>query len=526
MFSYNTPNFIKKIDARALSIFFTVVFALSIIPMLVLGFYDWPSADDFSMALQPHQYYAQTGSVFGAVVASLKKSWWVYSQYEGYFFSIILTCIAPNVFGEGWYFVTPFIILGMLIFGVCYFFDALFVRAWKMDKHLANTSAMVTLILMIHCLSGRGLRFEAFYWYSGAINYTFTFGMAFFWLGLVIRSVYDDSRGHRKGKLIWAAFWGFWMGGANYLTALELAICSVLMLFVFFMIKKNIFKLEGADEGQKRSFGLIWIPFVTNLIGFACSCFTPGNLVRSSETNHYGPVKAILLSLHSTFDMMINDMSRWELYAALVLLIPVFWKMGERMKQRLGHPIMFALFAFLMASSNMTPAFFAVANVGAGRIQVLGWMEYVFLMVMVTFYFTVWARQHLEKRDSAVLSDVSAGNTAPSGSFSESSSLVIVLCLGFILAGSVLCVVPNGYYYSATSAVTDLVSGNARGFKDENIERLQILNDDSVKDAVVSEHEYQPEMLYSWDVTRDKKEWMNTAVAVYYNKDTVVLADE
>jgi hypothetical protein len=516
MFSYNTPNFIKRIDVKKLSIFFTVLYVLSLIPMLVLGFYDWPSADDYSMALQPHLYFAQTGNIFGTIIESLKKSWWVYSQYEGYFFSIILTCIAPNVFGEGFYVITPFIIIGMLTFGVCYFFDALFVRVWKLDRYLSNIAAMTTLILMIQCLPESGMRVEAFYWYSGAINYTFTFGMAFFWLGLVLRSVYEDSEKVRKRKLIWAAFWGFWMGGANYLTALELAICSVLILIIFFMIKKGAFKLEGACEAQQKSFGYIWIPALTNLAGFACSCFTPGNLVRSAETDHYGPVKAILLSIHSTLDMMFNSMARWELFVALVLLIPVFWKMAGQMKQKLSHPILFSLFAFLMASSNTTPAFFAVANVGAGRLRALAWMEFVLMLVLVDFYFTTWARQNL----------FGADNAEKSGQFSERSSVVIVLCLVFLAAGSCLCVIPNVRYYSTTSAISDIATGTAATYRRENLERLEILQDDTIKDASLPEHKAQPEMLFYWDVTPDKSEWINSATANYYYKDSVVLINE
>ncbi len=519
MFSYKTPNFIKKIDTRALSIFLTALYVVSLIPMLVLGIYDWPSADDFSMALQPHQYFVQTGSVIGTIGAAFAKTWWIYTNYVGYFFSSFLTCLCPSIFAETLYVVTPFMMLGILTFGVCYFFNALFVRVWKLDGHLSNSAAMITLILMVQCLHEKGLRFEAFYWYSGAINYTFTFGLAFFWLGLILRSIYDESAGSRKRKLIWAAFWGFLMGGSNYLTALEMAICSFLTLVIFFMVKRNIFTLEGVSEDQRKSFGFIWIPAVMNIIGFACSCLTPGNLSRSAKTEHYGPIKAVMLSLHSTLYMMINEMARWELFVALVLLIPIFWLMAARLRQKLQHPLMFALFAFLMVSSNMTPAFFAVASIEAGRIKVLAWMEFVFMMVMVVFYFTAWMRQHL-------LGMPDEADDTKGRSYSETSSLIIIMCLVFLAAGSVLCVIPDSRYYSCTSAITDLANGSAAGFRQESEERLLILRDDSIKDAALPEHKYQPEMLFSWDVTPDPDEWINTAAATYYNKDSVVLVNE
>ncbi len=91
MFSYKTPGLHIKLNTRKLSILFTAAYVLSLIPMLVLGFYDFPSADDFSMALEARQYFAANGGFFGTLIASLQKSWLVYSHYEGYFFSIILT---------------------------------------------------------------------------------------------------------------------------------------------------------------------------------------------------------------------------------------------------------------------------------------------------------------------------------------------------------------------------------------------------------------------------------------------------
>ncbi len=520
MFSYETPKLKFQISHRQLSIFFTVIFVLSLIPMLILGFYDWPSADDYSMALQPHLYFVERGGILGTIWASLEKSWWVYSQYEGYFFSIILTCICPSVFGEGFYVLTPFIILGMLTFGVKYFFDSLFVKVWKLDKDLANVAAMLTLIMMIQCLPRGGLRVEAFYWYSGAINYTFTFGMAFFWLGLLMRSVYEEDAKKRKRKLIWAAFWGFWMGGANYLTALELAICSVLILFIFFMIKRNVFKLEGADEGQKKSFGYIWIPTAVNLIGFACSCLTPGNLVRSAETEHVGAIKSILLSLYSTTDMMFNDMLRWETVVMLILLVPVFWKMAGKMQQKLKHPLMFILFAYLLVSSNMTPPFFAVGNIGAGRLKALGWMEFVFMLVLTTFYMTTWVRQQLQEKGAVKSLDE---KTVLGDKFSITETTMILSCIAFLFLGSIISVMPEGRYYCATSALEDLIRGDAATYKAENLERLVILKDDSIKNAELKEHTVQPEMLMYWDVTEDPNEWVNGATAKYYYKDSVVL---
>ena len=507
MLSYKTPMWKYKITTKQLRMFFGALFVLSMIPLLVLGSYDFPSADDFSMALQTHQEFAASGNVFFAIGAALKKAWLIYSQYEGYFFSIILTNLCPSAFGIGLYFLVPFIILGMLVFGVIYFFDSLFVWAWKLDKDLARTTAYITLMLMIHCMAKGNPRVEAFYWWSGAINYTFTFGMGFFWLGQILRIVFDDGKGRRGRRLFWAGFWGFWLGGANYMSALELAICSVLILVILFMVGRGKFIINGEANIIK-----IWIPAVANLIGFACSCFTPGNFVRSAETQHVGAAKAVLLSIYGTFDLMVNDMARWELLAALMLLGVIFWKMAGGLKVRLEHPFMFSLFAFLMASSNLTPPFFAVGNIEAGRLFALAWMEFVVLSVLVVFYWTTWIRQRINGIEEVT-----------DGKFSSMLSMMIITATLFIGFGSLLCVIPDEGYYTCTEAVYELVSGEAGTYKAENDERLAILNDESIKDAELKEYSAHPELLLYMDVTPDKEEWINTATATYFEKNSVRL---
>ncbi|MBO6242296.1 MAG: hypothetical protein J6O61_15945 [Butyrivibrio sp.] len=533
MFSYKTPKFNIKLNTRKLSIFFTVIYVIGLIPMLLLGFYDFPSADDFSMALETRQYFVQNGDIFGTIIASLQKSWVVYSQYEGYFFSIILTCICPSVFGEVFYFLTPFLVLGMLTFGVCYFFDALFLRALHLDKDLTNVVRMLTLFMMVNCLNGAGTRVEAFYWYSGAINYTFTFGMAFFWLGLLIRSVYDVDEKTRCRKLIWASIWAFFMGGANYLSALELAICSVLLLFVFVMVKLGKFDIQGIDASQRKSFGYIWIPLVINLIGFSFSCFGPGNSNRFAETTQMSPVKAVFVSLYNTFDMLFNDMTRWEVLVILVMLVPVFWKMAEGLRVKLEHPILFTLFSFLLVSSNMTPPIFATANIDAGRLKALAFMEFVFMLVLVLFYLTAVARQYFEETYVCVVVEkyndiseaiVDANVSENSNDFFYSvPSIIIAGCIAILAVGSVLSIKPEPEYYSCTSALYDIISGRAATYKQENAERLGILRDDSIKNAELTEYSVHPEMLFYMDVTPDSSEWINQATATYYDKESTVL---
>ncbi|RKM63402.1 hypothetical protein D6856_04570 [Butyrivibrio sp. XB500-5] len=519
MLDYKLPFLKKKISYKTLSIVMICIFALSLIPLLIMGFYDFPSADDFSMAREPHLYFAATGNFFGAIVEAFKKAIWIYYNYEGYYFSALLTCLCPAVFGEQFYFLVPFIIIAMLVFGVCYFFNALFVRAWKFDKHLSNVVSMATLIMMIHFLKDSKARNQGFYWWSGAVNYVFTFGMAFFWVGLLIRILYDENKKACMGKFIWACIWGFPLGGANYLTALELAIVSVLVIFICVMNKFSKIGVEGLGEIGEKYIKLLWIPALINLIGFGFSVTAPGIKIRTADTVSNSPVKAVLLSLYGTFNVIIDEMARWETLVVLLFLVPIFWVLAGKLKNKLRHPFVFALFAYGMVSSNLTPPYYAVSNFDEGRLVVLAWMEFVFFAVMTVFYLTAWIRGLWEDKAGA------AFTVSDNDSFSGEASSVILVLAAILVYGSALCVVPNPHYYTATSALYEITTGNAARYKEENNERLKVLKDTSVETAVLKEYTDAPDMLFYKDITDPEfaDYWINTNMATWYNKKDVVI---
>ncbi|MCR5558433.1 MAG: hypothetical protein K6F75_12850, partial [Butyrivibrio sp.] len=230
MFTYKFPKIDVKLNVRMLSVVATLIYVLTTAPLLLVGIYNWPSADDMSLALETYRSWNSTGDIFVTFFTAFKVGFNEYMTWMGYFFSNVMFCYSPSIFGErGAAFVSVWM-LGILTFGVCYFFNALFVKALKGDKHLSNIAAMLTLTVIVQCMPEGMPRVESFYWYSGAINYMFMFSMALFWLGLMIRTVYDENPKARFRKLLWACFWGFWLGGANYMTALQCAICSALVI--------------------------------------------------------------------------------------------------------------------------------------------------------------------------------------------------------------------------------------------------------------------------------------------------------
>ena len=261
------------------------------------------------------------------------------------------------------------------------------------------------------------------------------------------------------------------------------------------------------------------VPAVFNLVGFLCSCFAPGNKNREAEiTAHYGAVKSVLLSLYSTFDVIIDKMMRWETIVLLLVLVPIFWKMGQNIKYRFRHPFVFTVFAYGMVSANLTAPLYGVGNFDSGRMRGLAWMDFVAFAVLTIFYVTLWAKQYLEENKG--LKTDASGDT-----FSRSSSSLILTLLALLAFGSALCIIPSPHYYSATSCLYELANGNAVQYAAENKERFRILNDTSVDAPVLKEFTVKPEILFFADIDEPGKGnyWINEKMAEYYNKKEIIL---
>ena len=517
MFTYKLPRLNIKLNIKMLSIVATLIYIVTTVPLLVVGFYNWPSADDMSLALETYRCWNSTGNIFATFFTAFKVGFNEYMNWMGYFFSNVMFCYSPSIFGERGYALVAFEMLGILTFGVCYFYNALFVRTFKTDKHLANTAAMLTLTVIVQCMPAGLPRVESFYWFSGAINYMFMFSMALFWLGVVIMIACDE--GKRKGwKLFWACFWGFWLGGANYMTALQCAICSVLIIVIVVLNKNGIVKLDSAENKDKSNdynVHFIWLPACINLLGFMASCFAPGNATREALVEGFGPVKAILVAILYEYNMLINQYTRWEVLVAAALMIVISWKMSDSIRHKFEHPLIFTVFAFGLSASNMVPPLYALSSMEAGRLKSIVYAEYIVMMMLVVFYVTVWAKQHVGENKYGT----------DSGAFSSLLSQMILIGAAFILFGSVLCVYDDPQYYSASAAIYDVASGDAATYLSENQERLAVLKDENIRDAVLLPYSKKPSMLAFDDITEDSEYWINRIMARYYEKDSVVLGD-
>lgn len=112
LFQKNTPGPCEEMrNWRRLSWVLLAVYLLMLVPVLWIGRYDAPSADDFSMGLGTRLVYEETGSVLAVLGKIVSETVRYYRTWIGYFTSCLFTTASPATFGDGWYWLTPVIVL-------------------------------------------------------------------------------------------------------------------------------------------------------------------------------------------------------------------------------------------------------------------------------------------------------------------------------------------------------------------------------------------------------------------------------
>ena len=107
----------KKILQNKMAVLLTAIYLISLIPILMASVYDYPQADDWTYSWRTHVAWEDTHSMLEvgkAVIETIKDS---YMNWQGTFSSIVLMSLQPAIWGERFYALTPFLMLGMLTAG-------------------------------------------------------------------------------------------------------------------------------------------------------------------------------------------------------------------------------------------------------------------------------------------------------------------------------------------------------------------------------------------------------------------------
>lgn len=466
--------------------------AVSLIPILMLGRYDWPSADDYSYALCTHEALLQGQCPFAA---SLKHIAECYEGWQGTFSAILLMTFTPLTVSPFLYWLTPVVMLASLCLGTFKLADTLARRAlggsWRQTVFLA---APILLLSIQFVLSPK----DTFYWWNGAVYYTFTYGVS---LLLVERMVALKLASTRR-QVLWAVLPGtlaaLLVGGSNYVSALaSTLLCGLFLLWFLWQDRKKVLPAL--------------LPAVVLWAGFLISVAAPGNGVRQATVAPpISPVEAVVMSiLKAGLDCM--EWMNWPILLVFLLMLPLLWGLTERIAFRFPLPLAFSVFSFLLFAAQNAPHFYALGVSGPERLRSIVFYSFFWLVAVNLWYWLGWVRR-------AVLPRLAEGEVL-AGRLWLAVPVVLVL-----LAATT---VRFHYWDESTSGRTAaaLADGSAEYYWQQQVDRLTVLQDPSVSDVRLEPldvpHQLKP-LLYNGDASPDPAVWVNQALANFYHKNSVV----
>ena len=500
----------EKMTPKVLNICLRVFFVLSLVPLIWIGLYNAPGADDFSIGLQAHLYWEKYHNVFAALYGGAVRGYDDYMHWMGYFTSNYLMAIPPCVISEKLYVLTTPLMLSAIIFPTGYLFKQIMVRALKLNKYLADSVIVIMLFVIIQCMiSG----VEAFYWYCGAANYMLTHALSMWFMGLLISIYYDAEKRPVKKiipKIIGSSVIGFFVGGGNMPTSLNAVIVLFMMWCVFIYQKK--LKLKNTR--------LLIAPTVFNIYGFMCSVLSPGNATREAISTGMNPAKAVLISLYDYFHYCIGEWTKWPVILMIIILAPIFWRMLKNTEFEFKNPVLVVLVGYGLTSAMMTPPLFAVGNHGAGRLQNMFFIMYIMTPVLSEGYVIGYIRHKYDTK----IKTVEAENTS-SLKFSKNEACLIALSAAFFFYAAGLTLVPHPDFFIGSTAMIDIMNGSAKEYSEALNERVELYRSGE-KNVVVKRVPTEPVLLFFTDINGDYNEWIRNAICKYYGLESLEVEED
>lgn len=490
----------KWITPRTVAVSCVLVYLISLIPLLWIGIYNYPSADDFTNGSMCHHAFMNGEGIFGILKAAWERMVYEWYQWRGCFTASFLSALMPGAFGERWYVLTVWIMLGMLSFSTAYLLHGILVKGFGIRKIYAVSVSALLLFFTVQCMVGR---VEALYWYSGAVNYTFLYGLSLIYFGLLLNAAYCSGK-KRRWMLCLASIAGFLTGGGNQMTPLNTAI--VLMLTGLFLVWKK--------KGKQYRAWLI--PASCFFAGFAVNLISPGNRIRAAAASGMNPVKAVLVSFYYCLDLVLGEWTTWPIIVFVILLILLFWKAAGKLSCRFEHPGLVVLLGYCVVSAMFTPALFAVGNVEAPRIQSLAFIMYLLVLTLCVGYVTGWARKKYEMRAEKTVSE--------DNRFSACELWCLIGTVGFLGFAALITMIPEPHYFTFSSAATDIRNDSAQEYaaaKEDRIEAYQSGDSDVTVDSLP----VRPELLYFSDITPFPEDWENQGVCRFYELKSVRIGE-
>lgn len=474
-----------------IAVAFTVVFLCMVfLPLFAIAHFNYPCTDDFAYGSALYTEISNNSGIKAALHGAWEEAVQYYRTWQGRYFDDVSSAFFVGIAVPKYYFMSAYLTLILFLGAGIYFLRTVTYRICGWNSGISWIVSMLIVSMQILYVPYPS---EAFYWHVGATGYTLTYALLLL-LVTVLRLFYLS--GSRKKKAIYGVLsilFAFMIGGSNYSTGLLTAEILTLALLWMLLRKKKC-----------RFLGVVTIEYLICFVYF--NALAPGNHSRMGAVKSLGVVGSILAS----FKQGTRYLREWFQLPVILLLVLILLLGAHqivKMKFSFKSPGLVTALSFGLFCSQMTPPFFAGATQGPGRLINLIYFSYFFLLAGNLLYWIGWI----------------AGKSEKFRQFFLKEPRVLSLLIAFFVLWIGVLKISGLQSTSSSSAFLSLAKGEARTYLKENEARWEIYEDDTVQDVVVSDFSVKPRVLYHDDIVEDAGDWRNSAVATFFDKNSVRL---
>ena len=445
-----------RLSRRALARIMTAAFVLSLIPLVVIAFYNYPADDDFEFVLPVTEKWLATGSLGAVIRAIIQKTYEKYLTWQGNFFSTALFGVTPMIFGVQWYFLDNWMMLALVCLSVGYMIKGIVRTCLKADRDtfwIVYSAVMVLVLQFMPSIS------YSIFWHNGG-QYTTAACSLFIAVGLMARCTQEQTKTRSILRGVWLALSGIALGGSFYGPALgAFVLCGLLCVIAW--IRRDRSRVHCA----------VLMVFFTAAL--AVSVMAPGVALRQERTGtgeSVGAVITVITACLDSFDLC-GQWLKPELLGMLMLILPVLWTPLKESGYRFRCPLGVFVMLYGLFSASLAPGIYTGFGYDTARYMNVVYFYFVMMVLGSAVYFEGAFIRWLEK--------VQSDKAYAAHLLEASRDLGKRFCAAY-LAASLFFTVMGGFGYTimntaSVSALKSLATGEAQRFRTEMAAREEYI---------------------------------------------------
>ena len=490
----------KKINFDK-GLFYALLFVvvISIIPIFLLGTYSFPYYDDFNHGYLTYAAINEGANIIDVLKIALQHTINIYNSWQGTYAAIFLSALHPGIFGEQYYFLTPMIIIFAQIISTAYLCKIIFVDYLSLNRYKSGSICLLICFFQIQNLPSA---FEGYFWWASAIMHTFSYCLLLWFLGLLLSYLKKVS----WIKFILLLVIAFIIGGSAYEIALFTPCLTIFIILSLFIYN------EMNDKKQPVSlFIKVGIVCIILIIGLLINVLAPGNAIRIAESGVHVPALLAIVESFVYSGLAIFEFISLKTILVIIVVSLLSFDAVKKIKGKFLHPLCIIVGIWCLYSIIFTPTIYGENYVASPRYLNVLYFSFYWFIVAIMIYLMFYYREKLTSIFINVLSFLEKNICK--------SIMVIVLLMG--------CGILEYSYLDATGscAALDIILGNAKLFKQTNVERLDILKNEE-DEVILPELENKVRLFNVDNLTNDPENYFNKMYARYYSKKTIIVDND